>query len=93
MLYINEGANGTPLHEVTAYTGTSSSTYTFNVGDVVGSHTIATSMFYTIAYAAENAVGKSQDSEHLYVATARSPETPSAPTFDLGFSTRTMNII
>ena len=38
-LYINEGQNGSPMHEIVDYDGTATS-YTIEAGDLAGSHTV-----------------------------------------------------
>ena len=86
-LHINEGANGTPMHEITAYDG-QAATYTISAGDVVGTHTMTLGKIYTIKYVAENSVGLSLDSDQLYVALARKPNKPAQLTFDQERSTR-----
>ena len=91
-LYVNEGLNGSPMNEITAYDGTSLS-HTIAEGDIVASHTIALGNIYTIKYVAENAVGLSQDSDLLYVALASKPDQPNAPTFDAERSTRTQIVL
>jgi hypothetical protein len=91
-LYMNEGANGTPMHEIMAY-DQSALSYTIAAGNVVDTHTVVSGNIYTIKYLAENAVGKSLDSELLYVALARKPDTPSPPTFDSARSNKTQIVL
>ena len=86
-LFIDEGLFGSMFEEVTDYDG-HAQTYSLNVGQVVGSITMAQSKFYTIKYLALNAVGLSQDSTYTYIALARAPQTPTAPTFNESKSTR-----
>ena len=69
-LYINEGSNGTPMHEITDYDNVSG-TYTVTAGDTIGAHTVSVGNTYTFKYVAENDVGVSLDSELLYATTAR----------------------
>ena len=80
------------MHEITNY-DQSSQSYTINVGDVVGSHTITKGLIYTIKYVAENSVGLSQDSELLYVALAERAQKPNAPTFDIERSTKNQIVV
>jgi len=87
-LYINEGLDGTPYHEVTTYDG-QSFVYTLNVGQVLGTMTVTKGLTYTYKYTAENVIGMSDDSDQLQVAFARPPNTPVMPTFDETRSTRT----
>jgi len=91
-LYCNEGADGSAFHKITAYSG-GASTYTVNVGDSIGGHTIAVGNIYTFKYVAINAIGSSEDSDQIQVAIARAPTTPAAPTFNSELSNRTVNRI
>ena len=91
-LYINEGTNGSPMHEIATYDGLSAA-YTILAGDLVDTHTIRLGNMYTLKYVAENSVGLSQDSSLLYVSLARKPNKPAPPTFDSKRSTRTQIVL
>lgn len=80
------------MNEITNY-DQASRTYTINVGDTVGTHTITKGLIYTIKYVAENLVGVSTDSSLLYVALAERAQKPASPTFDLERSTKNQIVI
>ena len=73
---------------MSAYDGTSN-TYSIVVGDVIGTHSVVAGAFYALKTVAQNNMGMSPDSAILYVALARSPDTPPAPTISQTQSTRT----
>lgn len=50
-LYINEGLDGSPYHEVSTYDENSLS-ITINVNDIFGSMTVASGLTYSFTYAA-----------------------------------------
>lgn len=60
-LYVNEGAEGTDFHKLTAYDGTSL-TYSAAVGDAIGSGGVVftAGLVYTFKLTAENEVGESE---------------------------------
>ena len=73
---------------MSAYDG-ASSTYSIAAGDVIGTHSVVAGGFYALKTVAENNMGMSPDSAILYVALARSPDTPTAPTISQTQSSRT----
>ena len=46
-LYLNEGVNGSPFNEVTAYDGFAS-TYTINAGDLIDTYTVVAGGLYRL---------------------------------------------
>jgi hypothetical protein len=86
-LYVALGIEASTFDEVITYDGSSTS-WDIDVGDVYGSTTIVAGSIYTFTYVAENSLGTSDDSDLLEVAIVRSPETPSAPTFNSATSNR-----
>lgn len=86
-LYINEGLDGSPYHEVSTYDENSLS-ITINVNDIFGSMTVASGLTYSFTYAAQNVIGFGPVSNTLQVALARPPTTPAAPTFNVALSNR-----